>query len=76
MHRLLLAGLFGLFAATASAQPIKIGDLEAALDRDLVQSGAQALGKCLCVVMCPEMHEEESRVIFQHVVMKGCYSKA
>jgi NitT/TauT family transport system substrate-binding protein len=27
MHRLLLAGLFGLWAATASAQTIKIGDL-------------------------------------------------
>ena len=27
MHRLLLAGVFGMFAATASAQPIKIGDL-------------------------------------------------
>ena len=27
MHRLLLAGLFGLWAATASAQQIKIGEL-------------------------------------------------
>jgi len=27
MHRLLLAGLFGLWAASASAQPIKIGEL-------------------------------------------------
>jgi hypothetical protein len=27
MHRLLLAGLLGLWAATASAQPIKIGEL-------------------------------------------------
>jgi NitT/TauT family transport system substrate-binding protein len=27
MHRLLLAGLFGLWAATAAAQPIKIGEL-------------------------------------------------
>ena len=27
MHRLLLAGIFGLWAATASAQPIKIGEL-------------------------------------------------
>jgi NitT/TauT family transport system substrate-binding protein len=27
MHRLLLAGIFGLWAATAAAQPIKIGEL-------------------------------------------------
>jgi len=27
MHRVLLAAIFGLWAATASAQPIKIGEL-------------------------------------------------
>src|SRR6266481_2361459 len=37
--------------------------------RRLVQCGAQSLGKLQCIVVGPEMQEEESRLLVQHVAV-------
>src|ERR1700756_5665602 len=39
------------------------------LDGDLVERCPHAFGEPLCIIVRPEMHEEEARLVVEHVVM-------
>src|SRR5690348_352293 len=50
------------------ARPLPYG-ASAMRDVHLVERGAQSLGQLLCVVMGPKMHEEQARLVVEHVIV-------
>src|SRR5215212_427315 len=54
------------------AAPLDAGCLPAFSDLDLVECRSEPLRKFLSVVIGPEVHEEQPRLVAQHVVVKRC----
>src|SRR5437762_13662739 len=53
-----------------SLAPAAVSRFLAFLGINLVESGAQTLRQLLRVVICPEMHEKEPRLLVEHMAMQ------